>query len=382
MKIGILTHPLLGNYGGMIQAYALVKILRNLGHDARNLAFLPLPLPNFWRAPIQHLRQRLQLGERLRVFRLMCSPAPAGTKVPRILNIMHGCRFQHQYVPYCRIGDSPTDQLIEHGIEAIVVGSDQVWRDIYARSMKSLPFFFLDFAPEEIRCRSIAYAASFGSDTWGGTDGETEICRSLLQDFKAVSVRESSGVNICRNIFEKEALHVLDPTMLLDAEDYDTLIASKPGRDTEAPFICTYLLDQTSEISDAVSCISRKLNLPLEPLQAEPQFARKKHRFPISVARWLRGIRHCQYLITDSFHGCVFAIIFNKPFVCLGNKDRGAARFESLLSTFGLQDRLVIKQNAEAIQQILNTRVDWDKVNAIRQKERERALHFLKENLR
>jgi hypothetical protein len=247
--------------------------------------------------------------------------------------------------------------------------------------MKSLPFFFLDFAPEEIRCRSIAYAASFGSDTWGGTDGETEICRSLLQDFKAVSVRESSGVDICRNIFEKEALHVLDPTMLLDTEDYDTLIASKPGKDTEAPFICTYLLDQTSEISDAVSCISRKLNLPLEPLQADPQDARRKNRFPISVARWLRGIRHCQYLITDSFHGCVFAIIFNKPFLCLGNEKRGSARFESLLSSFGLQNRLVTANQPEAILRVMKEPINWESINAIRHREQLRAFEFLNQHL-
>lgn len=123
--------------------------------------------------------------------------------------------------------------------------------------------------------------------------------------------------------------------------------------------------------------------LKLEPQHLLSHSCAKKLRDRIlpTVPQWLHLVRNCDYFITDSFHGCAFAIIFNKPFVCLGNEKRGSARFDSLLGIFGLQDRLVSKLEPDTILHILNTPIDWDKVNAIRRSEQERAFDFLRKNL-
>ena len=104
-------------------------------------------------------------------------------------------------------------------------------------------------------------------------------------------------------------------------------------------------------------------------------------RIPLSIPQWLRCIRDSECVLTDSFHGCVFAIIFNKPFVCLGNASRGSARFDSLLGTFGLQERLLINPTPEQVANLMRNPIDWEQVNAIRSSEKQRALQFLKENL-
>lgn len=378
MKIGVLTHPFSGNYGGMLQAYAMVTILRSMGHEASNLVYMPPRPPSFLKQPIRNIRVRLNLKKRLRCLLLFLRPEKGPTTATGHLAQRNGQRFQRQYVPCTWIGGNPATQLVESGIEAIVVGSDQVWRGHYVRPFRSLPFFFLDFATEAVRRRSIAYAASFGTDTWEGNEQETEVCRKLLLDFKAVSVRESSGVGVCRTVFERAALHVADPTLLLQNSDYQALIDDEKDKSPDTPFISTYLLDSYSE---PASAIARSLNLPIRPLKDNPQASHRRDRFPISVGQWLRHIRDAEYFITDSFHGCVFAIIFNKPFVCLGNESRGSARFDSLLSIFGLQDRLITNPDEATLAQTLTTPIDWDRVNAIRHSEQQRAFGFLLSNL-
>ena len=104
-------------------------------------------------------------------------------------------------------------------------------------------------------------------------------------------------------------------------------------------------------------------------------------RLPLSIPQWLRFIRDSECVLTDSFHGCVFSIIFNKPFICLGNASRGSARFTSLLGIFGLQERLVTSCDKDSILQLMNTPIDWERVNKIRHSEQQRAIDFLLKNI-
>ncbi len=375
MKLGILTHPLYGNYGGMLQAYALVKYLRECGHDAYNLSYEPRSYRKILHNPFKRAK------ERFRSFLLKLHPALCRFKMPQLLQIELGQDFERKYVPHLSLGNTPTTQLEEYGIEAIVVGSDQVWRGESAKAMKSFPYFFLDFAPEKIRNASISYAASFGKDTWEGTDEEARICGKLLHDFRAVSVRETSAISMCKQLFDIEACRVADPTLLLHTEDYNLLIDAETTWSPEENYIATYILDAAPAITKTISAVATDSKLAIQPLRATTQAHKSRDRFPISVAQWLKLIRDSEYLVTDSFHGCVFAIIFNKPFVCLGNKGRGATRFESLLSTYGLRHRIVSNISHDSIQQVLETPIDWEYVNKVHCQERKAANQFIRSNL-
>lgn len=247
--------------------------------------------------------------------------------------------------------------------------------------MKSTGFFFLDFATREQRKRSISYAASFGSDEWEGTPEETEECGRLLREFKAVSVREHSGVKICKEVFGVDAVQMPDPTLLLHTSDYEKIIDSEKTWLPESKYVAAYVLDETAGKSELLQESAGALNWQLQHLMPHATAKKRRDRFPISVPQWLRLIRDCEYFITDSFHGCVFAIIYNKPFVCLGNEGRGNARFDTLLDTFGLEDRMLTNATPEEIYRGLHTPIDWERVYAIHDAERERGINFLKENL-
>ncbi len=260
-----------------------------------------------------------------------------------------------------------------------IVVSYQVWRAPYARSLKTLPFFFLDFLSEDIRQRSISYAASFGTDEWEGTPEETNVCRKLLQQFKAVSVREHSGVKICREVLGVEAVQMPDPTLLAELADYQSIIDSEKTHQRKEPYIAAYVLDESEKALAALWAVAGQQRLPVQHLMPHATAKHRRDRFPMSVPQWLCYIKECDMVVTDSFHGCVFSIIYNKPFVCLGNEGRGSARFDTLFQTFHLESRLAT--SPEHAVAVAHEPIDWATVNAIHEHERARGQGFLRKHL-
>ena len=361
----ILTHPLTGNYGGLLQAYALYSAINALGYQAYIYRYQPADMPlgikDYWRHFKRHIKYCLgKCNEAHTVWRRLM--------IAR--KFLKGIRFFDER----RIDKLESDA-------AFVVGSDQVWRAIFCRMMKHPAYYFLDFASEEQRRRSFAYAASFGIDEWEGTPEETAECARLLQDFKAVSVREQSGIAICRDHMQTEAVAMPDPTMLLRREDYEALIRKENTWELKENALAAYVIDENGNRPQLLHNAAAALGVSLQHLLPHADAARRRDRFAPTVGQWLRLIRDCDYFITDSFHGTVFAIIFNKPFVCLGNKGRGSARFETLLGTYGLQGRLLTSATPEKIAELMHSPIDWESVNNIRNKEMQRGIQFLKTNL-
>jgi exopolysaccharide biosynthesis predicted pyruvyltransferase EpsI len=176
-----------------------------------------------------------------------------------------------------------------------------------------------------------------------------------------------------------DAVHLLDPTLLLDKSDYITLIknANEPP---SAGNLYTYILDSTFEESDIISFIATKLHLlPFSIMPKrftrETQNSVEKCVFP-PVTKWLRSFMDADFVVTDSFHGCVFSIIFNKPFVAIGNESRGMARFHSLLTLVGLGDRLITSYD-DLLNIDWDASIDWEKVNKRLDEKRKESIDFL-----
>lgn len=372
----ILPHPLVHNYGGILQAFALQQILLELGVNNQVINFFSKNWGSLLKK--EGIRGKCSNIKQLLKIILLASPvALPGMFYPHLFSA-----FKRRFMRLWNL-DLERHKLPElNGGEPFIVGSDQVWRCVYARNIESVPFFFLNFATKKQRQQSIAYAASFGSDEWEGTPEETEECARLLKDFKAVSVREHSGIEICREVFGVEAVQMPDPTLLLEQEDYNHLIRNWRTKSTDTPFMAVYLLDETEEKKTLTHTLSKEIGLYAQHLMPHPGAEKLMDRLPLSVPQWLRFIRDSECVLTDSFHGCVFSIIFNKPFICLGNENRGSARFDSLLGTYGLRDRLVTNYDKDAILQLLNTPIDWERVNTIRHSEQQRAIEFLEEHLK
>jgi hypothetical protein len=271
---------------------------------------------------------------------------------------------KHIDVTDCGYGPLTTDNDI---YDAYVVGSDQVWRPMYNDHLMNN---YLDFV-ENDKAIKIAYSASFGVDQWETDEATTQKAASLAKQFNAISIREQSGIHLCKEHLGVEAVQVLDPTFLLDSVDYRKIYGVR--KETE-PYIATYVLDSNKDIQKIVKDIAKATGLEVR------QLGKLSAKGFAPIEDWLAGIDGAKYVITDSFHGSVFSIIFGKQFITLGNESRGMSRFESLLNQFNLKERFVF--SADGALNVLNTPIDYVAVDRTLEDKRKKANIFLDKYLK
>ena len=358
MKIGILTLRLHNNYGGILQAYALQKVLQQMGHDVTLIdksRFIKLPLFSFSRYYLYFKRLILKMISDRSL------PVRWDKKLNDDMAIMSTNTYPFILKNIKRIETNNNySNIKQDDFDAFVVGSDQVWRPKYF-GQTIIPCAYLSFA-KEWNVKRISYAASFGTEDWEYTEEQTAECKELIRLFDAVSVRESSAVELCKKHFDTSAMHVLDPTMLLDASDYIKLFEEAHTPQSLGSLMC-YILDENKEKQEVVSCIEQTLHLKSFSVNSKYEVADAplEERIQPPVEAWLRGFNDAEFVITDSFHACVFSILFEKPFIVYANKNRGMARFHSLLSIFGLENRLIT--NSEDALRVINEHINWEAVN-------------------
>lgn len=371
MKIGILTTPLHNNYGGLLQAYALQSQLKRMRHDV-------------W------ILQREQKGALLKLMRFcrrllyLLKGKYCVTEKDRKMLSVNMNYFRDKYIcpksPYLFSTQQMSNYIDAQHFNAVIVGSDQVWRPTYTPFITN---YFLDFVRQE-DVKRISYAASFGVDTWEFSAEDTERCKSLIKRFKTVSVREESAIMLCRDQFQLEACQVLDPTFFFEKEFYEELITQENEKGVEGDMFF-YILDKTEEKQRVIDLIADLLDYKTyDCMPAYMNYAdmtkenREEFKYP-PVTQWLRSIRDAKMVLTDSFHGCVFSIIFNKPFWVIPNASRGTARFVSLLKIFGLGSRILDAGNISHIDWLCP--IDWKKVNEIKETWKVKSLQFLQDSL-
>lgn len=367
MKLGILTQPLRNNYGGLLQCYALQTFLKRMGHEvivvrrtyskSKSLIF-KFKQCVFWL--LGYYSNYRFVGQNMQYF----TNKYIQPQTPEI--------FSNEELKNCDL---------KYNFDGYVVGSDQVWRPRYSPCITN---YFLDFVHNEVKCR-VAYAASFGVDEWEFNEEVSRECSKLVKCFNAISVRESSGINLCREYLGVDAKMVLDPTLLLERADYEALVVAENEVKSKGSLFC-YVLDNSKEKSVIIDNIVNISGLipfqcmpTLKPTLKNVKCNIESCIYP-SVTRWLRSFMDAEMVITDSFHGCVFSIIFNKPFWVVGNEYRGMARFQSLLSIFGLESRLLNINNLENIDWY--TPIDWEKINLIKSEWQASSIDFLVKNLK
>lgn len=260
---------------------------------------------------------------------------------------------------------------------AFVVGSDQVWRPCYSPCLTN---YFFDFLPKEAKCKRIAYAASFGVDTWEFSKKQTRKSKELIKKFDFISVREDSAVDLCKRYLGVDNVeHVLDPTLLLKKEDYIDLVLQE-NEPVSGGNLFYYLLDKNEQKMSAVKKMAQFLNLnPFTVMPIDNSSRNIEDRVYPSVTKWLRGFMDAKFVVTDSFHGVVFSILFNIPFVVISNETRGSARFLSVLKMFSLENRLI--NNPDDLNEISLSPINWDFVNNIHAQLKEKSYNLLKSNL-
>lgn len=376
MKIGILTQPLHDNYGGLLQAYALKEILQGMGHEVIIINRKFKEISKIWKTA-SILKSKL-IGRKIDPSLLLSD------KNKRRIS-EHNQSFIKNYIP--NLSHSITDNrgmidLNNMGFDAYVVGSDQCWRPMYSPQISN---YFLDFAENQKHIKRIAYAASFGVSEWEFSEEDCRVCSKLAKKFDAISVREDSGIELVNKHFGMDVVHLIDPTMLLTREHYVKIINKEKQTENEG-LLKAYVLDKTLDKQKLIDIVGKKLGLkqfevlPKKNIDKDEVEDINDFIYPHPV-KWLKGFQDAKFVITDSFHGTIFSILFNIPFIAIGNEERGMARFDSLLKMFGLRDRLITNIDSFVINNLENNQIDWSGINLILEKERDKAMVFFKTNL-
>lgn len=382
MKIAIHTLHLHSNYGGILQAFALQTVLTRMGHNVIIYnRFLNIDETSTLLKPYIWIR-RFVSKYLLKRYRGSIFQGDYANNQKIIINT-YTRPFVEKYINEYYVRQY--DKLSQNGVEAIVVGSDQIWRKIYysITGDKRVENSYLDFA-KDWNIRRISYAASFGTDVWELTPEETKAVSDLAQRFDAISVREKSGVDLCKNYLKVNAIQTIDPTMLLNSYDYIDLIDCRKFLNANKGSIMTYVLDEDENNCLLINDITRALGLPINKTNVQTYSADLpiEDRIQPPVEQWLAGFADAEYVVTDSFHACVFSILFKKPFIVIGNEERGQTRFNSLLSLFCLENRMVKSTDIEDSINVLKSPIDWnsvyDKLDAMRLS----SINFLVENLK
>lgn len=341
MKTVILTHPPGHNYGGILQALALSNALQELGHE--NIVL---------NGPYKKLPLLKQCGNYVkRVFRRDREARFVNLTDFVRCNLPLSARWYGRELPDC---------------EAVVVGSDQVWRPDYTHFPG---VYFLDFVPEDQPVRRIAYAASFGVNEWLFSREQSDLFGALLRRFSAVSVREDSGVELCHNHWQIPAVQMPDPTLLHTADFYRQFIPADCAGSTGGIF--AYFLDKTPEKIALARDLADKSKMELHDFMPDS----KKAVLP-PVGDFLSGIAGADFVLTDSFHGMVFSMIFGCRYAIIGNARRGLARFE-LTRQAGAGAALLTEASTMQCMRLLNAPEQYGRIGDFLQAERQRGRDFL-----
>jgi polysaccharide pyruvyl transferase WcaK-like protein len=375
MKIAIMTQPLGKNYGGIMQAWALQQVLKSEGHEVVTIDRQADEKGFFYHfARLGYRSLQKSLGKRK-------APINLEKYFPKIFE--HTNAFVVQNLSMSEPLDS-TEKIKAHfdreNYDVVIVGSDQTWRPMYSPNIGN---FFLDFLKNK-NIKRIAYASSFGVAEWEFTEEQKKYCAPLAQKFDAVSVREDSGIALCRNYLGVDATHVLDPTLLLERSAYERLFENENIPKNSGVY--TYILDKANWKCQVIETVKEELNLKDFSHQpkdqwSDPMFGDWSQCHMPSVNGWIKGFADADFVITDSFHGTVFSIIFGKPFISLVNDGRGASRFISLLHDLDFSDRLIRGLNKKHILKLLENKYEVESIDKVLSLKKSASRFFLKSHI-
>ena len=347
MKISLLTFSKESNFGANLQCYALCKALQSMGHDVYIIDIQLHKKAANWHDALLQLPMKWYFSQ-----------------------------FRRKYLNFfTRKFKTVADlQSVEHKSDLYIVGSDQVWNPDITRHLDPLVYFF-SFLPDGVR--RISYAASFGTESWLSS-ALTEEVKTLLHKFNAVSVREKTGVAICKETLGIEARLVVDPTLLLSS--YDEICGKyNPQRETNELVYFTFIRNKAEQ--KVIAEFAKANNMLAMALRSNRPIPGFKRRVYLSVSEWLNSIRYAKLVVTSSFHCMVFCIIFHKKFVSFPANAERATRQENLLAQLGLSDHFCKDTNDlyKTMEHVINKDIDYDAIDEKIKKMREESLNFLRE---
>ena len=358
--VGILTFHRAANYGAVLQSYALQQTLNEMGFENEIIDYRCEHIKNHYSpkpsVSIKHIRR----------FTLDLLEAPQKAKTRKSFE-----KFLDEYL----ITSKPLskEELSEYSekYSTVICGSDQVWNPISTNEDFS---FFLDFVSSDKR--KVSYAASVGVTDW--SDDFLNKSRECLMSFNAVSIREPESLELIKKVYKGEVSIDADPTILLEEEKWDSLAESSRLNDKE--FIFLYVMQPSSKLYDIAERLSVKYGLKIVSISA----TEKKCKIGSdvkgsSVIDFLWMIKHATYIVTNSFHGLIFSMIFEKEFFWdyQEGKSMSNSRFKMLSKQYGIGCRCY-----DSTKQFKDySEIDFTDVKKKMKEQKKKAIYYLNSNL-
>jgi Polysaccharide pyruvyl transferase. len=329
MKIGILTYHRAENYGALLQAYAMKTYLQSLGHDVSFVDYWPkyhsdyfslFSWSRFMKAPI---KGKILILMNVTVWLL-----------PRYIRKKKLQMFMYEKLGIPALPLYTDMKSITNRYDVVVYGSDQIWRK---QNLGGVGFDSWYFGSENVvATKKIVYAGSMGTiDT---TAEDDSYIKKMMNNFNSISVREQD-LKLYLQRLDFESSLVVDPVFLLSAEQWRNVAVKSKQKGN---YILFYNLLLTPESSRFAEKLSAKKNLPIVEITKTMPISRLGGKFvtTTSVPEFLGLIDGAEYVISNSFHGVAFSIIFNKQFYAIGMRNK-ANRVISLLRSLGMESRYI-----------------------------------------
>ena len=364
-KIGILTmYYNSANYGGLLQAYALVKYLNNRGYDAKQISYDFSKMTININATDKQVQRKtiIKIKKSIKKYLTNCNNALHGLTEYRSIR-QEMCKDFRESIPHTKnVYDINTLKDVVNDFDVFITGSDQVWNPNGYR-----PGFFLTFVDGKEKMK-IAYAASI-SNTISANALSTY--KEALKDFTRISVREEADVDVIKNITNKAVLWALDPVFLLNQDEW-TSVASDIKELIDEPYLFCYFLGESIKQRIMVKEYAESKGLKIVTIpflqgdyrECDRNFGDYQFK-KISPNQFLGLIRGAECIFTDSFHATAFSLVFHRPFIVFeryGHPEM-IERIKSVTRLFGSESHLIAKENmsVEFLKGIiLDNRIKYD----------------------
>ncbi len=357
MKVGILTFHEANNYGAVLQAYALQETIAGFDIDTEIINYVQ-PYIIYRYKPV-----RVDKTNVAAFFKSILSTALHYKNFT-----IKQKKFDLFRREFLKISDTKyfKSDLID-GYEVYIAGSDQIWN---FRITNYDEVFFLKFA--DSKTLRISYAASIGHNNLNEKD------RMFLKDhidcFDYISVREASVIQLLKEMTQKELVNVLDPSLLLPTNEWNKINSNSFNNKN---YIFVYSVSASNKIVEVINKVSKFYDIDIYVLTDKLTVGVKNHIRcrDIGPVEFIDLISNAKLVITDSFHGTAFSIIFEKNFISVPN-EVGSSRVKNLLKTLSLENRII--NEPEEIDQQYIYDIDYELPSKILASERNKSISFLK----
>ncbi|MER1956070.1 MAG: polysaccharide pyruvyl transferase family protein [Solibacillus sp.] len=369
-KIGIVTLNGYFNYGNRLQNYALQETLKGMGYTVETLKYENRSTISIYSDIKARIKSFKKNGLKNQIRKIKSKKEIKELKKIRIEEFKV-FSLKHIMESNFIIKNNKVDEVLIDDFEYFVAGSDQIWNPFYHYSKLGQEIEYLKFSPKQKR---LSYAASFGIDHIP-TEYKAKV-KQGLEGMESILVREQAGADIVKKIIAEEVSVVLDPTMLLNKSQW-LQISERFVNKPKEKYILTYFLGEKSAlVHEYLNDMVKKYNYEIVDLED----MNAKHYYHANPGHFVDFIDSASLVVTDSFHGVVFSILMETPFVVFKREDKGPSmysRIETLLNTFNLTNRQYTEINNSDVFSL-----DFASTQEILKLKKEESLMKFKESLK